>query len=247
MKTDRGRLGISTLALLGLVGCTGGVTALDWKHRAASSGQRRRPACGAEAPTARRRPDRELGERPVLATPAPRALTARVPGASGEAAAGAERTTNTGWRFGAVYVTGGLAKRLDEGYRAGPLLSLFGYQFDIERGGEGETRTVVQIIPALVGLDTSIPIPTLNVIVGLRLPNGFEFGAGPHWAYREYELQTLYPEDGIHVWGGGFTVGVGYTVTDQSGRLSVPMSLAASLAEDGVMWSLTIGWSMGEW
>jgi hypothetical protein len=218
MKTDRGRLAISALALLGLVGCTGGVTALDWKHR-------------------------ESGERPALATPAPRALTARVPGASGVA----EKTTNTGWRFGAVYVTGDLAKRLDEGYRAGPLLSLFGYQFDVQRGGEGETRTVVQIIPALAGLDTSIPIPTLNVIVGLRFANGFEFGAGPHWAYREYELQTLYPDDGIHVWGGGFTVGVGYTISDQSGRLSIPVSLAAGLAEDGVMWSLTIGWSMTEW
>jgi hypothetical protein len=224
-------MGLLAAVALGSVGCTCGMATLDG-------------GC------------REFAGRRAVSAPVPVAEVSRP-----LAAAKGVRSRNTGWRMGVLYVDGDLADWLKESHGAGRWLSVWGYQFDIERGlPDDRVKTVVAIIPSLAGLDKSMIIPNVNVLVGLRFWNadntrGFEFGAGPHYAPRVYDAkkpggEDWYPSDDIHLWGLGFTFGVGYTFVANAGldnEMRVPIGLAGGFAGDGVIWSLTIGWNMKEW
>ena len=224
-------MGLLAAAALGSVGCTCGTATLGGRGR-------------------------ELAGRRAVSPPAPAAEVSRP-----LAAAKGVRSRNTGWRMGLLHVSGSLRDWLDSQDGAGPLLSVWGYQFDIERGLPDDTvKTVVMIIPTLAGLDKSMIIPNVNVLVGLRFWNadntrGFEFGAGPHYAPRVYDAEKpggdpWYPKDDIHLWGLGFTFGVGYTFVANPGldnEMRVPIGLAGGFAGDGTIWSLTIGWNMKDW
>ena len=220
----------------GLAGCTSGVTMLDGVPR-------RLPARGRWGFTA----GTGTWEQPVSSAPPPSAETARP-----LASAAGERRTNQGFRMGLVCVDGAgdLADWLEDHHKSkGTQFFALGYQFEIQRGAEGETNTLVEIIPSIAGMAQSWVIPSVNILVGLRFPNGFEFGAGPHFAARKRhkdDLEDRYAWDGVHVWGLGLTVGVGVTFEAQAeeGSLRIPIGLSAGIAADGVTYSFTFGFNL---
>lgn len=234
---SRGLLAAAVAGIVwGLVGCTSG---LDGRYGA-------------------------IGDEPYLWAPAPSAEIAR-PLASADIG----RRKNTGWRMGPLYLTGRLADWLQGANREGdwettgkgeeyidkgavPWLFTWGYQFEFVRGQEGQMSTLVTILPLIAGMDKSLFIPTVNLLVGLRSPSGkWDFGAGPYYAPRVYsgkdELgEDEYPDDDVHLWGLGLTVGLGYTIGVDS-PVRVPIGLAVGFAGDATAYSLTIGWNMEEW
>lgn len=214
----------------GLLGCTGGVTMLDGRYDAL-------PVPGGS----------ETWERSVSSAPAPSMEVPHLLASEGEM----KRATNTGWRMGPLIVTGRLADWLkgendkSKEYITGfPWLFAWGYQFEMERGPEGQTNTLVTILPLIAGMDKSMLIPTLNVLVGLRLPNGIDFGAGPYYAPRVYD-DSAYESDQVHLWGLGLTVGAGYTFGRYS-SVKIPVGIAVGWAGDAVVYSVTMGWNMQE-
>lgn len=62
-----------------------------------------------------------------------------------------------------------------------PFLTQFGWQFEtrIFRLPNG-TSGLLEIVPLIGGLEQGKFIPSLNALVGIRGPRGFEFGVGPN-------------------------------------------------------------------
>lgn len=89
-----------------------------------------------------------------------------------------------GPRLGVTYVIGGgngeLAKKLkDKGI--GTIISQFGWHFEYQIIPEGGgPQFVIQAVPFLGGVEYGTVIPSLTVAMGVRLPEGFEFGLGPN-------------------------------------------------------------------
>lgn len=96
-----------------------------------------------------------------------------------------QRLDLNGPRMGITILTGKSAEifgssKSEGGYDAIPVLSQFGYQFEINYLNEGNFQALFEIIPVIVGLDQSLFIPSLNILNGLRnSKTGLEFGFGP--------------------------------------------------------------------
>ena len=89
-----------------------------------------------------------------------------------------------GPRLGVTYITEGgngeLVKKLkDKGI--GTAISQFGWHFEYQIIPEGGgPQFVIQAIPFLGGVEYGTVIPSLTVAMGIRLPEGYEFGLGPN-------------------------------------------------------------------
>lgn len=225
---DLGSRGLLVAAVVGivggLVGCTSGVTTLDGGYHG-------------------------IGDRPVSLEPAPLGqIGRRLP------SSGILKPTNMGWRMGPLYMDGALVDWLKGGneknrYYLGeddvPWFFAWGYQFEYVSGPEDQTKSVVMVIPAIVGLDKSMFIPTVNVLVGLRSANNkFDIGAGPHFSPRE-TTDDAYKYDKVHLWGLGLTAGFSYTLGDETG-MKIPLAVAVGWAADVTTYSVTIGWRVPE-
>ncbi|TGE15936.1 hypothetical protein [Hymenobacter elongatus] len=86
-----------------------------------------------------------------------------------------------GPRIGITLLTGGVADKADSEYNIKPFLTQFGWQFEtrIFRLPNG-TAGLLEIVPLIGGLEQNKFIPSLNALVGIRGPKGFEFGLGPN-------------------------------------------------------------------
>ena len=85
-----------------------------------------------------------------------------------------------GPRLGFTVLTGGA---VDEArtHDIKPLLTQFGWQFEtrVFRLPNG-TAGLVEVVPLIGGLEQNKFIPSLNALIGIRGPRGFEFGMGPN-------------------------------------------------------------------
>lgn len=92
----------------------------------------------------------------------------------------------SGPRMGLTFVTGELAKaqsrsKTDGGFDALPVMSQFGYQFEIKYLNSGDVQALFEIIPVVTGLDQGRFIPSLTVLSGIRSnKTGLEFAFGPN-------------------------------------------------------------------
>ncbi|MCB2406699.1 hypothetical protein [Hymenobacter lucidus] len=86
-----------------------------------------------------------------------------------------------GPRIGFTVLTGGVATKADREYGVKPFLTQFGWQFEtrVFRLPNG-TSGLVEIVPLIAGLEQNKFIPSLNALIGIRGPKGFEFGLGPN-------------------------------------------------------------------
>lgn len=105
-----------------------------------------------------------------------------------------------------------------------PVISQFGWQwerrmFQLESGTTG----VSEIVVLVGGAEYGILIPSASLLVGMRMPGGFEFGLGPNVAATSI----------------GYALTVGHT--QDLGELAFPVNAAVVLGPDGPRASLLVG------
>lgn len=192
--------------------------------------------CAGSASTLHGGPGR-FGGRPAVCAPEASADVARRLASAGET--GGDRFTNTGWRMGVLHVSGGAADTLKDEFDIGPVLSVWGYQFEWLRGNYGDMNGLVDILPAVVGLESSAAIPTVNMLAGIRFGSGLEIGGGIHYSPRMEVAQ-----DEARIPGLGFTGSIGYAFGKRfGGELRIPVNLSVILTGDSMTYCLTIGWT----
>jgi hypothetical protein len=131
-----------------------------------------------------------------------------------------------GPRFGVVYV-GGPAGQLMEAQGLSPVLTAWGWQFELQYRGSPEGPTgLVEFVPMLVGLDKGMQHLIGNVLFGVRTAQDFEFVVGPYLS-----------ENGV-----GLTAAVGHTYRE--GGMNLPVNCAVTTNPNGVRLSLTTGWNL---
>jgi hypothetical protein len=96
-----------------------------------------------------------------------------------------ERLRLDGPRMGVGYV-GGLAgerltaKRSENGFAMLPIMSQFGYQFEVQYLSAGNLQALIEIIPLISGMDQGRFVPSVSLLNGLRHSrSGVEFAFGP--------------------------------------------------------------------
>ena len=87
-----------------------------------------------------------------------------------------------GPRLGMTYVPGnGTLRQALQDKQIGSALSQFGWQFEylvIPEGGG--PSFVVQFVPLVAGVEYGTLIPSASLALGVRMPDGIEFGLGPN-------------------------------------------------------------------
>ncbi|NVO83651.1 hypothetical protein [Hymenobacter terrestris] len=132
----------------------------------------------------------------------------------------------SGPRIGFTVLTGGAADKAREDFRLNPFLTQFGWQFEtrIFRLSSG-LAGLVEVVPLIGGLEQGKFIPSLNALVGIRGPKGFEFGLGPN----------ITPA-GANI---ALAIGTSFKVED----VNFPVNLAVVPGNGGVRFSLLLGFN----
>ena len=98
----------------------------------------------------------------------------------------------SGPRIGFSAVTGNLAQRLtaskdNGGWNGYPVMTIFGYQKEIQYLNEGNFLALFEFIPVLAGLDQNMFNPSMSFLHGIRSnKSGWEFALGPNFALAPY-------------------------------------------------------------
>lgn len=181
-----------------------------------------------------------------------------------------QRLDLNGPRMGITILTGTSAKIFSDpkskgGYDAIPVLSQFGYQFEINYLNEGNFQALFEIVPVIVGLDQSLFIPVLNILNGLRnSKNGLEFGFGPQLTVvkkaKGYYVDDVFiiadpqntPEgytnesrlhsNGNYVLATNFIFAVGKTF--KSGSLNLPVNIFYKPAKNAHQFGVSVGYNV---
>ena len=156
-------------------------------------------------------------------------LALAAPAAAQVAPVAASEVNTAGPRFGVTALdTGNRAKLESErDITLGPAITQFGWQFERQfYGGRGGPAAITEVVVLAGGLEQGVVIPSLNWLVGVRTPDGFEFGAGPN----------------ITPAGVALALAVGKTVT--FGVLNVPLNVAVVPSHDGMRVSFLTGFAL---
>jgi hypothetical protein len=156
-------------------------------------------------------------------------LTGVAAAQSGDQAPPRTRTLDLdGPRIGFTMLSDGVRARLQEKQIAvGSAISQFGWQFERQfYTRAGGVTAVNEWVALLGGLDQGTAIPSLSWLVGLRTPQGAEFGVGPN------------------ITPAGVALALSAGVTFRSGSLNVPMNFAVVPTRAGVRVSLLTGFTL---
>ena len=125
----------------------------------------------------------------------------------------------------------------------GSVISQFGWHFEWLVTPEGGGPSfVTQLVPFMGGVEYATVIPSVSLVLGIRLPAGFEFGLGPNVLFNFGELKNDGAERGNPV-NTSLIAAVGKSI-DFSG-VSIPLNLAVSVNNDGTRFSFVFGYAMG--
>ncbi len=147
-----------------------------------------------------------------------------------------------GPRLGVTYVAqsdllgrnGGLSKTLQQN-DIGSIISLFGWHFEWLVTPEGGGPSfITQVVPLFGGVEYATIIPSATLILGIRMPKGFEFGLGPNLLFRFERYNPV---------STALIVAIGKSI-DFSG-VSIPLNLAVATNNDGTRFSFLFGYAMG--
>jgi TolB-like protein len=96
-----------------------------------------------------------------------------------------ERLNLNGPRMGALFVGGHKGKRMQDnknvgGYDMLPVMSQFGYQFELQYMAAGGVQALLEFLPMVSGLDQGRFVPSFTFMNGFRHSrSGWEFAFGP--------------------------------------------------------------------
>lgn len=155
-----------------------------------------------------------------------------------------------GPRIGLTYVpdigflrgNGEFIKGLKEN-EIGSLISQFGWHFEwLVTPQGGGPSFVTQVVPFLGGVEYMKVIPSVSLVLGVRMPKGFELGLGPNVFFN---VSKLIDGDDI---GNPLTTSLimafGKSV-DFSG-VSIPLNLAVATNNQGTRISFVFGYAIGQ-
>jgi len=137
------------------------------------------------------------------------------------------RRSMEGPRLGVTFVGGSRADARLRQYGLSPMMSQFGWHFeqDVSPASSGPEFVVEEVL--LVGaVEQNALMPSATLLMGIRLPGGFEFGIGPN-------LSPL---------GSGLALGIGQTITYGSVRL--PINLAVVRSPGALRTTLLVGYAI---
>ena len=139
------------------------------------------------------------------------------------------RTVNlSGPRFGVTSLSQGAIDKLktERNVEVRPLISQFGWQFEKQFYSKAGGLTAVNEWIVLVGgLEQDVVLPSVSWIVGLRTPEGLEFGVGPN------------------VTAAGTALVIAAGVTFRSGVLNMPVNVAVVPSSAGTRVSMLAGFN----
>ncbi len=139
------------------------------------------------------------------------------------------KTVNlSGPRFGVTSLSQGVIDKLktEHALEVQPLISQFGWQFEKQFYSKSGGLTAVNEWIVLVGgLEQDVVLPSLSWIVGLRTPEGLEFGVGPN------------------VTPAGTALVLAAGITFRSGVLNVPVNFAVVPSSSGTRVSMLAGFN----
>lgn len=116
--------------------------------------------------------------------------------------------TLNGPRMGVALITGDLAKgmqapREEGGYDGYPILSQFGYQYEIQYLSAGEFNALIEFLGIVSGLEQQLFIPSIVFMNGFRFgERGWEVAFGPSISIRK-ETKGFYDAENILQLGEG--------------------------------------------
>jgi hypothetical protein len=134
----------------------------------------------------------------------------------------------SGPRFGLTVLSDGILGKLKENeLDVKSTISQFGWQFERQIKTSDQGLTALNEWVFLVGgLDQGVALPSLSWLVGIRTPEGVEFGAGPNFTPL----------------GVGLVAAFGVTV--KTGALNVPVNFALAPSRLGMRVSVLTGFNM---
>ena len=138
-----------------------------------------------------------------------------------------------GPRLGLTYVPGnGTLKQALRDKQIGSTLSQFGWQFEylvIPQGGG--PSFVVQFVPLVAAVEYGTLIPSASLALGVRMPNGVEFGLGPNL--------LIGGNKGVNT---ALVAAVGKSFN--YGGVSIPLDLVLATSPDGNRISIVFGYAI---
>jgi len=164
--------------------------------------------------------------------------------------------SSAGPRFGVLYLTDPVTRgRLqdyatakDANAKVSPVLTALGWQFEYEYlNTDGGSTGLIELVPLVVGLESGLALPSVNMIIGVRFPSGFELGFGPS---ASTGVKTTIENAGTPQetrsektsFGVGMAGVVGITM--RAGKMDFPVNLAIVRNENGYRASLLFGWTL---
>src|SRR5438093_3816754 len=134
-----------------------------------------------------------------------------------------------GPRFGGTFLSPGVVDTLKkvDGISVAPMITQFGWQFEKQfyNGGHGP-EALTEAVVLFGGLEQGLVLPSLSWLVGVRTPEGTEFGVGPN----------------ITPVGVALALAAGKTF--RVGVLNVPVNVAFVPSKSGVRVSMLTGFSL---
>ncbi|MEW6060298.1 MAG: hypothetical protein AB1600_00015 [Bacteroidota bacterium] len=115
----------------------------------------------------------------------------------------------------------------------GRFISQFGWHFEYQVQPEGERPSfVIQFVPLVAGVEYGTLIPSASLVMGIRLPSGFEFGMGPNAIVTPTKISTA------------LVVAVGYVL--DYGGVNIPLNIVMATNPDGNRLSFVFGYSINK-
>lgn len=137
------------------------------------------------------------------------------------------RRSMEGPRLGLTYVSGGRAEAVLRDRGLDRLMSQFGWHFEqqVFPSGYGPAFVIQEVL--LVGaVEQAAVVPSATLLMGIRMPGGFEFGLGPNLA----------PV------GPALAVGIGKSLN--YGGVSLPINLAVVRTPGALRTTILVGYAI---
>ncbi len=150
-----------------------------------------------------------------------------------DAVAFAERNLS-GPRLGVTYVYNGVLVDRLKNKGIGTFISQFGWHFEYQIIPEGGGPSfVIQGVPFIGGVEYGTLIPSGTVAMGVRLPDGIEFGMGPNI--------ILGGDKGLTT---SLVIAVGKSFN--YGGVSIPINFAIATSTEGNRFGFTFGYAIAK-
>lgn len=138
-----------------------------------------------------------------------------------------EQRSLSGPRLGLTVVTGNRSQDLLQRYSLDPLMSQFGWHFEQAiKPHTGGPMFVIEEVLLVGAVEQQTAIPSVSLIMGIRMPGGFEFGIGPNATPA----------------GSALAIGIGKSI--QYGAVALPLNLAIVRSPGSVRISFLFGYAI---